>query len=378
MTIAKTIFKSWIFGTAAIFGVLIVGFLGWTVWKAAVQPRAAAQTTCTFESSCLYTIVNGSSSVQLSPFSADGLRLVSAGSSTLIHDGATGERVGRLNPSFDRFTTVFLSERGEIAAVGREAIEFFDYDGELLRTWRADPDERTADFVPLPLLDGFALAQDEAVVLYRMSDGGRVTELPDSPGMSQLAASADGAILAGYSAAADTIHIWPLEHLEETVMIREAGGIRHLQLSADGSLLAASSDTSALVWQTGDGALLGAVDAPDVTTTTLSLAANGERLAVGYADGIVEVWSLPQGELVQYFEHGQQLNDIALSPDGTQLAVGLRATAVVTRITAQERREAEWRARTGRPGNNTARFLTPGQTYVDTKPGFAIVWSVTP
>lgn len=378
MTIAKTVFKSWVFGTLAIFGVLIVGFLGWTIWKAAVQPRVAAQTTCAFESSCLYTIVNGSRSVRLSPFSADGQRLVSAGGSTLIHDGATGERVGRLNPSFDSFTAVFLSERREIAAVGRDAIEFFDYDGELLRTWRADPDERTAEFVPLPLLDGFALAQEEAIVFYRMSDGGRITGLPDSPGMSQLAASADGAFLAAYSAAADTIHVWPLERLDDAVIISEAGGIRHLQLSADGSLVAAGSENSALVWQTADGALLGAVDAPDVAITTLSLAANGARLAVGYADGIAEVWSLPDGELAQYFEHGQQLHGIALSPDGTRLAVGLRETAVVTRITAQERREAEWRARTGQGGDNTARFLTPGQSYVDTRPGFAIVWAVDP
>jgi WD40 repeat protein len=378
MTIMKTIFKAWIFGVLAIFGVLIVGFLGWTVWKAAVQPRAAAQTTCAFESSCLYTVVNGSRSVRLSPFSNDGQRLMSKGSSTLIHDAATGNRVGRLNPSFDSFTAVFMSERREIAAIGREAIEFFDYDGELLRTWRADPDERTAEFVPLPQLDGFALAQEDAIVFYRMSDGSRFSQLPDSPGMSQLAVSADGALLAAYSAAADAIHLWPLERIADAVIISEAGQARHLQLSADGSLVAAHSENSAFVWRTADGALLGAVDAPDVAITALSLAANGARLAVGYADGIVEVWSLPQGELVQFFEHGQQLNGVALSPDGARLAVGLRETAVVTRITAQERREAEWRARTGQAGDNTARFLTPGQTYVDTKPGFAIVWAVDP
>lgn len=377
MTILRTILKSWVFGTLAIFGVLIVGFLAWTIWKAAVQPRAAAQTTCAFESSCLFTVVNGSRSVQVD-FSADGERLISKGGNTLIHAAATGERVGRLNPSFDSFTAVFLSERREIAAVGREAIEFFDYEGELLRTWRADPGERTAGFVYLPQLDGFALAQEGAIVFYRMSDGGRITELPDSPGMSRLAASADGALLAAYSAAADAIYVWPLERLDDAVMIREAGGIRHLQLSADGSLVAAHNENSAFVWQTADSALLGAVDAPDVAITTLSLAANGARLAVGYADGIVEVWSLPQGELVQFFEHGQQLNGVSLTPDGTRLAVGLRETAVVTRITAQERREAEWRARSGQAGDNAARFLTPGQTYVDTKPGFAIVWAVDP
>lgn len=375
MNVGKTVVKTWIIGTAAIFGVLIVGFLAWTVFKSVIQPRTAALSACTFESGCLYTVVNGSSSVRVVGFSPDGTQLITRGSSTLVHDAATGDRLYRLDPEFDSFSAEFMGSTPETAAIGRERIEFFDRDGELLRTWRADPDERTAEFAALPIVDGFALAQADGIAFYAMADGGQFTQLPDSQAMSQLTTSHDGALLAAYSAATDTIHIWPLEHIDDAITIREAGGIADLQLSADGALLVARNDSGAFVWQTADGALVGSVQNPEFVATAVDLADSGTHLAVGYDDGFVEVWAVPQGELLQQFEHGRQLSGIALSPDGSQLAVGLRKEAVVTRITPEERWEAQQRAARGQP-DSVERFLSPNTNYIDTNPGYAIVWSV--
>ncbi|MBE9108084.1 hypothetical protein IQ273_01415 [Nodosilinea sp. LEGE 07298] len=381
MTNLKTIFKFWILGTLSVFGVLIGGFLLWAVAKALIEPRLAAQTTCAVESGCLFTVVNGSRSVRVVGFSPDGAHLITKGGDTLVHETASGKRIFRLKPSFESFSAKFMGNRPEIAAVGREAIEFFDYNGDLLRTWQADPEVRTAEFAALPLVNGFALAQDIGIAFYRLADGQQFTEMPDSQGMGQLTTSAEGDILAAYRAETETIHIWPLASIADAVAIADVGkvsGIIHtnLQLSADGALVAAHNDAAAFVWQTADGALVQAVENPDFTITAISLSADGTRLAVGYTDGFAEVWSLPDGELLQLFEHGQQLSGIALSPDGTRLAVGLRSDATVTRITAQERWHAQRRAARGNTVNTSDRFLTPNTTYIDTKPGFGIVWEV--
>ncbi|GEM_PF-3346000 len=150
------------------------------------------------------------------------------------------------------------------------------------------------------------------------------------------------------------------------------------QLSADGTLLAAHNESTAYVWQTADGALVQRIDSPEFPITTIALAGNGSRLAVGYNNGFAEVWSLPEGEPLQLFEHRRSLRGLALSPDGTKLAVGLGRDATVTRITPQQHWDARRRAAAGEMYDKGARFLSPNTTYIDTKPGFGIVWAVNP
>lgn len=137
MTMVKTIFKTWTLGCLGVFGVLIVGFVVWSIWTGLIQPRATAGAACLRESRCVYTIANGPDSVRIIGYTPDGSRLISRGSQTLIHDAATGERIRRINPDFDgSFRVEFMGDWPEIAAIGRDAIEFYDYDGVLRRTCR--------------------------------------------------------------------------------------------------------------------------------------------------------------------------------------------------------------------------------------------------
>lgn len=384
MSTAKAFFKAWSLGMLAVVGALIGGFLIWAVFKSVVEPRVAAQSTCLTKTGCLFTVINGRGSVRVVGFSADGTRLITRGNDILVHDAASGARLARLNPDLERTTgTQFLGNQPEIAAIGPSAIAFFDYDGELLRTWQADSDEQTRDFAPVPRINGFALAQEDGITFYRMSDGERVTQLPNSQGMSQLTTSADGAVLAAYHLATESLHIWPLDNIDNAVTIPDVGrvsGITHtnLQLSADGTLLAAHNETTASVWQAVDGALVQRIDSPEFAITAIALAGNSRRLAVGYNNGFAEVWSLSEGEPLQLFEHRRSLSGLALSPDGTKLAVGLGREATVTRITPQEHWNARRRAAAGKRYNTSDRFLSPNSTYIDTKPGFGIVWEVNP
>jgi WD40 repeat protein len=372
MTIVKTIFKAWTLGFLGVVGVLIIGFLAWSVWASLIQPRTTAGATCLLESRCVYTIVNGRDSVQILGYAPDGSRLLSRGSDTLIHDAATGDRIRRLNPSFNgRFSVQFMGNWPEIAVIGQEAIEFYDYDGELKRTWRADPNETTTHFAALPNVNGFALAQEEAIAFYSLSDGNRFTQLPNSTGMSLLSASHDGETLGAYHDDTEMIHIWPLSSINEAVTIPAAGRVRDLQVSADGALVAWHVGSAAFLAQTSNGApLFTAPGIGDIAVTALSLAVNGEQLAVGFADGSVEIWSIENQTIVQLLEHPRQLSRLALSLDGQHLAVGLQRNAIVTMPDEHER----WQ-RVNNPDRPVSRTNYP---VIERQPGFALVWSLDP
>jgi len=370
MTTVKTIFKAWTLGCLGVVGVLIIGFLVWSVWAGLIQPRTTAGATCLLESRCVYTIVNGRDSVRIIGYAPDGSRLISRGSHTLIHDAATGERIRRLNPNFDGFYSVqFMGDRPEIAVLGRGTIEFYDYDGELQSTWRGGPDDRTTHFASLPNVNGFALAQEEAINFYSLFDGQRFTQLPNSAGMSLLSASHDGKILGAYHAETEMIHVWPLSNIQAAVAIPATDRVRDLQVSADGSLVAWHVDSAAFVARTDDGTIL--LTAPgigDIRVTMLSLAVNGEQLAVGFADGSVEIWSIESRTIVQLLEHSRQLFWLDLSPDGQHLAVGLQRNVVVTMPDEHER----WQ-RINHPDRPVSRNTYP---VSERQPGFAIVWSL--
>ncbi len=372
MTMVKTIFKAWTLGCLGVFGVLIVGFVGWSIWTGLIQPRATAGTACLRESRCVYTIANGPDSVRIIGYAPDGSRLISRGSQTLIHDAATGERISRINPNFDGLYSVqFMGDWPEIAVFGGGMIEFYDYDGVLKRTWRGAPGERTAHFAAIPIVNGFALAQEEAILFYSLSDGSNFTQLPDSAGMSRLSTSHDGEILGAYHAETETIHVWPLSNIQAAITIPATDRVRDLQVSADGALVAWHVDSAAFVAQTSDGTIL--LTAPgfgDIRVTMLSLAVNGEQLAVGFADGSVEIWSLESRTIVQLLEHSRQLFWLDLSPDGQHLAVGLQRNVVVTMPDEHER----WQ-RINHPERPVSRNTYPVSS---TQPGFAIVWALDP
>ncbi|MEI2420308.1 WD40 repeat domain-containing protein, partial [Arthrospira platensis SPKY2] len=107
--------------------------------------------------------------------------------------------------------------------------------------------------------------------------------------------------------------------------------------------------------------------APDgVAITALSLA--GERLALGYNNGFVEVWSVADSTLLEQIGHPRQIFGVALSPDGGRLAVGLQSDAQAVRYTQQELDELQRRG----GGNSSYHYLTPGTNYVERRPGFAV------
>ena len=351
------------------FAALVIGFIVFALFKSTIQPRLTSGIACNQNDGCQLALLNGRAGVRILGYSPDGSFILTAGADTLIHNATTGDKVAELDPDFDsHFDTIIAGDGSLIAALNtrENGVEFFTPDGQPVDGWYWPEERDLQDFAFLPRVDGFALSGQDGITMWRMEDGEQFATLPGSEGAGLMVASANGAWLAAYNREADAIYIWPLAQIDEGIVIHEVdifdAFVRDdaLQISADGSRVASFSAATASVWNTADGALIfsTSLEKEGIGIDHIGLSANGQRLAIGYDDGGVEVWEIEGAQLLQIFEHRQALNGVALSPDGTQVAVGQSGDSVVTESLSPQD------------------FSTEGNVYIDTIPGYALVCMV--
>ncbi|MBI4601270.1 MAG: hypothetical protein HY721_04835 [Planctomycetes bacterium] len=111
--------------------------------------------------------------------------------------------------------------------------------------------------------------------------------------LTALAASGDGARLAGGTADGRVV-VWTVaDGKAARPLAAHAGAVTGLELSADGAILVSGSlDGSVAAWSAADGFPLGRLAAGG-PVHSLALAANGQ-VAAGCADGAVRAWPLPK------------------------------------------------------------------------------------
>lgn len=359
------------------FGALIVGFLLFAIWKGAIQPRINTIGVCSGADSCLYTMLNGRDSVNVLGF-VDGDRrfLTSGGSGTLIHDAASGEKIGDVNPSFSKFFTRISPDGTQIAAINREfaEVEIFNTAGEELFYMMVNPEFKIRDFVFLPLVKGFAFSRtDHAIMVMHFPNAERITEIPNSEGAGELSSSADGEYMAAVKFAEQAIYIWPIRDIDrpQTIDGIEVAATAKVVLSHDGSRIAITANEGVFVWNRADLEQVAFITREESKARRFSLTPDGKQIAVAFDDGWVEIWALDSGELLHAVEHSQQPGTVALSTDGTLLAVGLYDDAIVKRYT-----EAELRAIERRNGGSST-FLSANTNYVESTPGYGVVWGIS-
>ncbi len=357
---------------------VLTGFAGYIVWAQVVSPRIAAQGDCDRSAGCLYTAVNGRRSVAVIGFSADGSRFLSRGTSSgQIHDATNGKFLTALDEGRENYSYSISGDRSEIVAHRKDSVKVFDWNGELLRSWTPDPGTSVRHVVTIPLVKGFLVAEPAGVSV-RQGDGALITWLVEGEGIMQVAAAEAGDYVAAYNFADDQLMAWPLQSLDDGIVIDEVEALA-FQLSADGSRLAAGGPQGAYVWQTGDGSPVLAVEPEVLKTTTAVLSLDGSLLAVGFENGSVAVFDVNTRELIRRFDHDRPPNQIMFDPLATSLAVGLDSQTSVSGgelvFRTQPHHDNVPYLRDSE-GMSPGGMLRQSQNRTSVKPGYAIVWSL--
>jgi len=97
-----------------------------------------------------------------------------------------------------------------------------------------------------------------------------------------------------------------------------------IAFSPDARLVAATPDRYAVrIWQLRDAKLLHRLFTSfSGSVNSLAFSPNGATLATGHYDGIIQIWDVSKGQVIQKFPAEGVVESLAFSPDGTILASG--------------------------------------------------------
>ena len=168
-------------------GIFIGGFILWVVYQSFVAPWAATLGKC--GDGCLYTATNGRDSVPVIGYNADGSRLLTRGGGLLIHETESGDKVAEVDLD-DSGYEIYISEDEQlIVAEKREVLEFYNWDGVLVRYWTHGEGVSVRDVAQVPMVNGMAVTDNAGIAIYKNSDDSLLTRLYDGEGSSLLTTS---------------------------------------------------------------------------------------------------------------------------------------------------------------------------------------------
>ena len=353
-------------------GIVLIGLVGFFVWSTFLSARFSALGACDQSAGCLFTAVNGNRQVSVIGFSADNGRFLTDGThDAIIHDASNGNKIGTLDEGTDNHQYVIAGDHSEIIAHRTNSVKFFDWEGEILRTWTPDENDGVRDVAMVPMVDGFVTASRSGVSLWKMADGSLITPLAEMEGIMHVTASANGDVVAAYNFVENQLLIWPLANLEEQIIIDEVEALS-IHLSSDGSLVAAGGPNGAFVWNSADGTLVNALEPEGQKATATGFSEDGKLLAVGFENGVVLVLDIVADELIASFPHEYSADNISFMSNNEGLAVGLNFDVTTSggELIFHPRRDGVQREPF--PGE----MLRTSENRQSFSPGYAVVWEL--
>lgn len=265
-------------------------------------------------------------------FSPDGTHLASTsdqGGQLLLWDVATGRVERSLRVGQGVVTGLHFSPDGTIlGSVG--------YNGATHMHLLQQKQFRTLIGSPLALnslvfLDNrhvASIADDGTVALLDLSAGnGNVLQGAEGNAVN-LAASADGTLLAAGSDTGAIMRWNGTNGQPQPVLHGKLGFVYALAVSSDGGLIAAAGparDPQIEIWDAVGGKLLHTIPADNGSAIAIVFQPRGGALAVATAEGKLQLWDARSGALAQTItvppEQGR-FSALAFSPDGTMLVTG--------------------------------------------------------
>lgn len=182
--------------------------------------------------------------------------------------------------------------------------------------------------------DGSVLAAassgDNTIKLWTTPDGGFLRTLAAHYGaIHAVAISPDGALVASTGEAVpgspdDNVKVWTLAdgEIAQTFPTAYHEGWS-VAFSPDGTLLAAGVGFDIMIWRLSDGALLKTLTGHSWFVFGLAFSPDGTILASASGDNTIELWSIPSGTPLRALTgHTFFVTSVAFSPDGANLVSG--------------------------------------------------------
>ncbi len=335
------------------FGILIVGFILFGVFRYWLGPMLTATSTCWGIETCLYSVSIGDSSVRRVRFSPDGSTLAIIGNDEVIVDAENGDRISNFTDSSDAVADLVFSQDSQYFAYkNKDNLTIHTIDGEDFSEF---PFEGRCDFLR-PDCIAF-VADREMIAMTGVEDGfdiyfmnGQfVTHFPTENRINGIVVSPDSQTIA-LAEAGGRIYLHQVSDLANEVQIGgHDGDVRIMQFSGDNQRLISvgDDDDQTRVWDVATGELLQVLPAVG-NPTDMSVDGSGKLVAISEDNGLVTLWDIEAAEIVQEWTFGRSVRTVSLSPDGSKLALGLarEVTMVDDRIYTQ-RRPGELYRRTG-------------------------------
>jgi WD40 repeat protein len=170
-------------------------------------------------------------------------------------------------------------------------------------------------FQTLSLLSIFMLAREisgpiglEPLAVIR-SEGGWLRPIAFSP---------DGKVLSFVTST--DIRLWDVSARKVSATLQD-NGATSIAFAPDGKTLAAgNADHAIRLWDVAEGKLRTTLKGHTGAVTCLDFASQGRQLVSGSRDRSVMLWDMKTGKKEEIGKSGQEIDGIAVSPDGTTLA----------------------------------------------------------
>ena len=256
-----------------------------------------------------------------------------------------------LPPGMNPIYAVALTPDGQYVACGRaNQIFVYNVASGQLVTRLTDPQlissglYKNQGVAHLDLVQSLAFSPDgqllasggfREVKLWRRGANARLGELADTGAVRSLATSPDGKWAATGTASGE-IKLWDLATMKDPKVLagHTAAATALAFLPDSGRLVSASEDKTLRVWNVADGALATTLETP-APIQALALLADGTQLATGHADNVIRRWTLPAeasaaiataGEITG---HAGPVTALAISPANKSQLVSASADGTV-------------------------------------------------
>ncbi|GFF58342.1 vegetative incompatibility protein HET-E-1 [Aspergillus lentulus] len=278
-------------------------------------------------------ILNGAKVMPISvAFSPDGQFVASSSSDTTIRIwNANTKAVQRVLDSHIKLVfSLAFSRDGTLLASGSTKTIFVwsHHTGQVIKTLEGHGD----------LVHSVAFSRDDKMLISGSHDNSvRIWDVQTGKLLRILeghTAAVRCVVVSAHSQVAScgddgTIRTWDantgaLKH----ILTPDLGIIWSISFSPDGKFVAAAAGATLQIWDVNHLQLQEIYQRDSMRASSVDFSPNGQRLAVGFQDGIVQIWNVEAGSwsLLQTLEAGEWVQSVAFSGDSRRLAIASKAT----------------------------------------------------